>query len=388
MSALLVIVCMQATDAVPRPEPPPDAAPASADAAPAPAPPDDDLERQLAEAVAADRGPAPAPAPAPGLGSAALANPEISVIGTFTGAWRLEDEDPAFQAGDDPLPQGIGAQVLELVLAAAVDPYLKMFAVLTIPNQEALEIEEAYLTTTTLPWNLLLKAGIFRSSFGRNNEQHLHVQDFPRRPLATALLDDDGLRPPGAQLSVLLPLPWFATLYGEVLSLDPGALSGVAGLEQFFALSDTWSLLVGANAATLDRGATAPREYLLGGDVYVKWRPANVTRTYAWVAFAAEAVASRTADRAWDGAGHAQLVAQVARRLRLGARFDATGVAAATAAPRAFAATASIAFLPTEYSRLRLSVAQDLGPALFDRRNTSVFLQLEGTIGAHGAHPF
>ena len=70
--------------------------------------------------------------------------------------------------------------------------------------------------TTALPANLQIKAGTFRSQFGRNNTQHLHVQNFTRRPLMTALLfGADGLRGPGAQASVLLPLPWFATLYAE-----------------------------------------------------------------------------------------------------------------------------------------------------------------------------
>ena len=82
--------------------------------------------------------------------------------------------------------------------------------------------------TTSLPANLQIKAGTFRSQVGRNNTQHLHEQNFTRRPLMTALLFGvDGFRGPGAQLSVLLPLPWFATLYGEAFSIGrargPGA---------------------------------------------------------------------------------------------------------------------------------------------------------------------
>ena len=91
---------------------------------------------------------------------------------------------------------------------------------LTIPNLEGIEVEEAYLVTTSLPWNLQLKAGTFRSQMGRNNTQHLHLQHFTRRPLFTSLLfGADGMRGPGAQASVLLPLPWFATFYVEAFSL-------------------------------------------------------------------------------------------------------------------------------------------------------------------------
>ena len=52
--------------------------------------------------------------------------------------------------------------------------------------------------TTSLPANLQIKAGTFRAQFGRNNTQHLHVQNFTRRPLMTSLLfGADGFRGPG-----------------------------------------------------------------------------------------------------------------------------------------------------------------------------------------------
>ena len=79
---------------------------------------------------------------------------------------------------------------------------------LTIPNLTGIEVEEAFATTTSLPWNLQVKAGSFRSAFGRQNGQHLHVQDFTRRPLVnSAFLGTDGLRGPGLQVSWLTPLP-------------------------------------------------------------------------------------------------------------------------------------------------------------------------------------
>ena len=46
------------------------------------------------------------------------------------------------------------------------------------------------------------------------------------------------------------------------------------------------------------------------------------------------------------------------------------------------AVAGSIAFLPTEFSRLRVTYTRD------ETENDTVILQLEGTIGAHGAHPF
>src|SRR5262249_27501204 len=106
-----------------------------------------------------------------------------------------------------------------------------------------------------------------------------------------------------------------------------------------------------------------------------------------WVSFTSEYVASRTDVRSeWDGIGYAQIVAQVARRWRAGARLDLVGYPRATL-DRELTASASLAFLPSEFSRVRVTYAHD---ANLDKSlgNDSVFLQLEGTIGAHGAHPF
>jgi hypothetical protein len=360
--------------------------------------PADDLEKQFKDSLAADQAaqqqaPPPPPPPPQPIMSGALLNPEISVIGVFEVGARRENRDPSFRSGDDPQPTGFAVQELELSFAADVDPYFRMRTFLTMPSDGGIEIEEAFLETTALPRGLGLKAGAFRSSFGRNNEQHLHVQDFARRPRTTQLLGDDGLRGPGAQLSYLLPLDWYASVFVEGFSLDLGAdPSATAGLEQFFDLSRAWSLSWGLSAATLQRGknpdGTAPaREFLGGTDVYLRWRPPNETETYAWVSVTGEYIASRTDARSdWDGIGYGQIVAQIARRWRVGARLDLVGYPQATL-DREAQISASLAFVPSEFSRVRVTYAHD---ANLDKSvgQDSVFLQLEGTIGAHGAHPF
>src|SRR5204862_3656038 len=115
-------------------------------------------------------------------------------------------------------------QQVEIAAGALVAPYFKGEVYLTIPNLEGIDVDEAFAATTSLPWNLQLKAGSFRSAFGRQNGQHLHAQDFTRRPLINAaFLGDDGMRGPGIQVSWLAPLPFFLTLNGEAFSLaaDP-----------------------------------------------------------------------------------------------------------------------------------------------------------------------
>jgi hypothetical protein len=323
-------------------------------------------------------------------------------------------------AGDDPSlsRQGFDLQEIEIAAQSAIDPYFEGAVFLTIPNLTGLEVEEAYLVTTALPFNLQIKAGTFRSQFGRNNTQHLHVQYFTRRPLMTALLfGQDGLRGPGAQASVLLPLPWFATLYAEAFSLTapddlaglstfgggvrltPDNLTYTAELEQFFELAESHSLLVGLNFATgrsVDCLAAAPcypltldgpRSYLYGADLYYKWKPANVAQSYASFQWTTELYARTLADGGpTEGAGYSEAVVQIARRFYLGGRFDLTGLPTGPDVPRRYGGAASITFAPSEFSRLRLYAQELGGPGVV--ATTVGFLQVEYAMGAHGAHPF
>jgi hypothetical protein len=332
-------------------------------------------------------------------------------------------------AGDDPSEsrEGFGVQEVEVAAQAAIDPYLEGAVFLTIPNLNGIEVEEAYLVTTSLPFNLQIKAGTFRSQIGRNNTQHLHLQSFTRRPLMTALLfGPDGLRGPGAQASVLLPLPWFATLYAESFSigqpdaddlspgvstfgggvrLGPSNLTYTAELEQFWAPGESHSVFLGLNFATgrsfncLATTTTClsvdgARSFLYGGDLYYKWKPPNVSRTYLSLQWTTEFFVRALADGGpTTGAGYSDIVLQFARRFYLGGRFDLVGAPGTTAAisddsrlPRRYGYAASLTFAPSEFSRIRLYGQELTGPGV---PNTTVgFLQAEYSIGAHGAHPF
>jgi hypothetical protein len=364
---------------------------------------------------------APANARPPG---ASLFNPALSLIldGTF-GYYGFHAGDFAALglpvAGDDPSDtnEGFGLQELELAATSAIDPYLEGAIYLAIPNLEGIEIEEAYLITTSLPANLQIKAGSFRSHVGRNNGQHLHMQNFTRRPLMMPLLFGvDGFRGPGAQLSLLIPLPWFATLYAEAFSIgpsedpallatfgggvrtSPGNLTYTAVLEQFWELGESTSLLLGANFATGRTFdcmqavpcdallATGPRSYLYGGDLYFKWKPANQSRTYSSLQWTTEFFARTLASGGpTEGAGYTEPVVQVARRFYVGGRFDLVGLPSGPNLPRRYGGALSLTFAPSEFSRFRLYAQELFGGG---QSATVAFLQFEYSMGAHGAHPY
>lgn len=349
---------------------------------------------------------------------ATLLNPAVSVIldsdfGYY--GWHRSDFNAAGLplAGDDPQSEGFGMQEVELGFQSAIDPYLEGALFLTIPDLNGIEVEEGYLVTTSLPWNLQVKAGSFRSQLGRNNTQHLHLQSFTRRPLMTALLfGTDGLRGPGAQISVLLPLPWFTTFFVEAFAIgapsnaamvttfggggraDPENLTYTAVLEQYWDLAESVSLLAGLNFATGKSfqcpnpmvACPEPRSYLYGGDLYFKWKPPNVVKTYASLAWTTEYFARTIAGQQTEGALYTEPVMQFARRWYAGARLDITGLPDGLNVPRRYGYSGSLTFAPSEFSRFRGYVQEITGDAI--PSSTVFFVQAEVSMGAHGAHPF
>lgn len=431
-----------------------------------PSPDDAQLQRELEAAIGKDQatpgkpgataqaptgatGDQTTPPPNLARGTQSL-NPDLSAI--IDANFGYQRRAPAFQAGDDPdlgaqqstKALGPAVQEVELAFSAIVDPYFKGEVYLTIPNLSGLEVEEAFATTTSLPYNLQVKMGSFRSAFGRQNGQHLHVQDFTRRPLVNAaFLGDDGLRGAAAQVSWLSPLPFYLALFGEVRKPNAPAvptlavadlpppvhsfgggsasdLTFVGAAKAFFPLGEEVSAYAGLNLAN----GTSPGVFvanpngpantlgaargavLVGGDLYVKWKPPNVSQGYDSLAWQTEAFfrhfnAGNSLPDEWDGGMYSQLVYQLSRRWALGVRGDLIGIPTSTVLGRTVRAATSLTFQPSEFARVRgyleaensgtgsdVSSQGQLIPTATPGTAVAAFLQLEVSIGAHGAHPF
>lgn len=351
-------------------------------------------------------------------------NPDISGIVDFAGGFysgpgsgepRSDARGPGLlQSGDDPAQTGANLQELELAFSATVDPYFRGDIYLTIPNLAGVEVEEAFLTTTSLPGSLQLKAGMMRTAFGRQNTQHLHVQDFVRRPQMNALfLGDDGMRAPGAELSWLLPLPFYLLVTGGAYSVAPpedaGArttfgggerkdLTYLGNLHTFVPFSDASSLLLGASFATgltAERAAAtsellAPhRSYLFGGDAYFKWKPPNVSDTWMMLTWQTEYYLRHVPDEnILEGALYSQIAWRVARRWVIGLRGEIDGLPEGPSVVRQYAGSGSITWNLSEFARARVHAEARYTPSAEEKGSYAAFFQLEASIGAHGAHPY
>ena len=182
---------------------------------PAPTPTPSPTPEPVATPVAT---PAPAPEPTPAPEPAAPAvvnptffNPAIAVIGNFLASvgHNPVQPSPAFQVEES-----------EVSLQAVVDPYARADIFLSFSNT-GVEVEEAYATFLTLPWQMQAKGGKFKMQFGKVNTMHLHTLPWVDEPLPidNILLSPDTWAGEGISLSKVIELPGdtFSELYFQVV---------------------------------------------------------------------------------------------------------------------------------------------------------------------------
>jgi hypothetical protein len=361
------------------------------------------------------------------------------------GGSTVSDPSAQLELGDhDPIKNGFSLRNAEIALDGAVDPYFKGFANIVLKldkdNQTEIELEEAYAQSTSLPANLQVKAGQFFAAFGRQNAQHPHQWAFVDAPIIlTRAFGPDGLRNIGAQVSWLLPLPFYTelflgvfdgqgpTMFGFRNPGDPDALGvdrfhgratvnrGLRGpqdlvwtprLASSFDLTDQQTLVVGASAAfgPNDTGADTGTQ-IYGVDLYWKWKASDAHEGFPFVSWQTEALyeiyeagADATAatplpaETLRDWGGYSQVLWGFKPRWVAGLRGEyAAGNHGAFDASDVFRGerervSPALTFYPSEFSKIRLQYNYDHG-ALFGDAH-SIWLQLEFMLGAHGAHKF
>src|SRR6267143_1222837 len=209
--------------------------------------------------------------------NAKLLNPDISLIGDFIGAAGRNTVSPS---------RSLEMHESEVGLQAIIDPYARADAFISF-GETGVNVEEAYVTFTSLPAGLLLKVGKMRAEFGKVNTIHNHALSFIDRPLVTNNLvgGEDGIDDAGFSLSRFLPAPknWFFQGTAQVFRGDSDDLfqatrrqdvSVVGHLRAYRDLSESTNLDLGVSYA---RGHNANGSDFLtnlyGGDATIRWRP-------------------------------------------------------------------------------------------------------------------
>ena len=318
--------------------------------------------------------------------------PDISLVGNIAGGWFRDD--PAGDQGENPSRTGFNFQGMELAIQSVIDPYVRG-DIFILFKEDGVEVEDATITTLSLPWNLQIRAGKMLARFGRQNTQHLEQLDFVDQSLTNRFFfGPEGFAELGAELSVLFPTPWFSELSFEFLQGEnAGNFDGPRKGD--FAYLGHWKNAVDLTPnLTLQTGAsgvvgfndTAPGNMtqVYGADFYLRWKP-NERRGLKWQTEYFIRRLETGGGNLVEGGLYSQVIYQFARRWEAGVRYDRIGLPDEGFRRNGF--TGALSFVATEFFHLRgqYNLIQTEG---VNREQHEAFLQIQFNMGPHGAHSF
>ena len=287
-----------------------------------------------------------------------------------------------------------------------------------------------------IPGGFQLRLGQLYHRFGRFNAKHLHTWQFVDSVApASRLLGAEGLGGISGEVSWLMPLPWYLLLSVALTTptgshsfvgdgtrkssyhiRDPRHLLYVFHLASFFELSAAWGLSLGLSYAigpNNSGGYHLNMTQLFGVDLFLKYRP--LRKPYSEIRLTAEGygrLMQVPGDQLFDWGVYAQLAFRLSKRWFLALRYDTVQIGnserlldfdfAQAASDPDFPTTLddqhrgslALSWQPTHFSQIRIQYNHNWTRRLDDghpgdfKLSHEVFLQLQGNIGAHGAHPY
>jgi len=346
--------------------------------------------------------------------------PEIALILNMSALSRdVKNSDyedlsiPGFiDSGDAKLPfnknRGLNLNYAEVAMHSVVDPYFEAFANFHL-HPDAFEIGEAYVQTTSLPYSLRIKAGKFKSNFGRINSKHQHSWRFDDQPIIfKSLFGPDGISDPAIQLQWVAPTDIY-------LMFGTEAMQGTN--ERSFGAKDSNNLYTGYLKTSID---ITDDLCILGGMSYAhgsneqngKINPTDIygidfTLTQQFGSYSSLLWQSEFIRRDKKGEDdtskqsglYSEVVYQYNNNYSLGARYDRilkndtdleyyknNNISTSNLDKY----TAMIEYKPFPMSRLRLSYSYDTTKVINNKRKeiNQIMLSLNIAAGAHGAHDY
>jgi hypothetical protein len=316
-------------------------------------------------------------------------NPDIAVIGNFVAAAGENTVNPS---------PALALEEAEASFQAVVDPYARADFFLAF-SPEGVEIEEGYVTLTSLPGGLLAKVGILKEQVGKVNTLHAHQLQWVDEPLMLQNLfgGDEGLADAGISVSKLILNPFmFLEATGEVYqgnsalftSYKPSDVSWAGRLRGYRDVTESTNVDVGGSVAYGHNDAGPDfTTRLVGIDATVRYRPLR-RAIYRRFQGRTELFWSR---RGQEGGNvnafgmYASGEYQFARRWFGGARYDwserASDASLVDKGP-----SLTLTFWPSEFSQIRGQYRRTRY-AEGVTANEALF-QFLFSIGAHGAHVF
>ncbi len=312
---------------------------------------------------------------------------------------------PGFiDAGDAELPfnkdRGFNLNYAEVAMHSVVDPYFEVYSIFHLKRTE-FEIGEAYVLTTSLPEGLRIKAGKFKSSFGRINKKHQHAWNFDEQPIVyKALFGPDAISDAGIQLQWVAPTDTYTMVGVEAMQGTNERSFGdmeannlyIAYVKSSLDITDDLSVLGGVSLA---HGKTATKEQsnVYGVDLTLR----EQLGSYSALIWQSEFLQRNKGTGEKQSGLYTEVVYQYNKNYSGGVRYEKitknqTDLSAYSGidTDNLQKYTAMLQYKPFAFSRLRLEYSYDATKIIDGQRTdiNTVMLSLNIAAGAHGAHAY
>ena len=314
---------------------------------------------------------------------------------------------PGFiDAGEAPIPfnknSGFNLNYAEVALHSVVDPYFEAFANFHLQVNE-FEIGEAYVQTTSLPLAIRVKAGKFKSNFGRINSKHQHSWQFDSQPIIyESLFGPDAISDAGIQFQWLAPTDTYLMVGIEALQGTNSQSFGdtennnlyVTYIKSSLDIGDDLSILGGLSLAH-GKNITQNSTDIYGVDLTLR----EQLDSYSSIIWQSEFL-HRNKDIGTDTdkqAGlYSELIYQYNNNYSAGFRYDLITKNETDLSnyhvdtDNLLRYTAKLEYKPFPMSRLRLEYTKDKTKIIAGERKdiNEIMLTLNIAAGAHGAHDY
>jgi hypothetical protein len=358
---------------------------------------------------------------------------DIGVIGDFIGDFSNKSSTPFQPLATFPgQAQRFFPREVEIGFWGAVDPYARAYVIIEAgeefdptnrTSEFGVELAEAAVTLTALPWGFQDKLGLMRVRYGLYNEYHDHDLPQPDRPAVLVnFFGQEGLTESGNELTWVPDLPFYLQGIFGIFNGDNQVAFGSASfrnplftgrLRTFLDLGNFGALQIGGSVAA---GTTSQdlSDTILGFDAKYKftpegWRHPLLTVAGEWLqAWRNNQVTSTSIDpetgdevtttgTRWTSPFGYYVFAEVQpfKRWLAGVRYDNSEYLQFSG--RQWAVEPYIAFQPSDFLRFRLAykythfnaaASANLGGPAGAQNIQEVLLQATFILGAHPSHPF
>ena len=338
--------------------------------------------------------------------------PNIFISGDMVGNIGLANasEKDNIQNISEQAKNGFFIREVEFGFSGAVDHILNGVFTAAMHNENGslfAELHELYIEFPYLPYNFFLKGGFFAPDIGRLNTIHRHDWDFTLAPLIHKnLLDKEAAYDTGAELSYLMPLPFFQEIKVGIFNgrtfghshndgfAKPQPLY-TARIKNFFPTSHNTGIQWGGSFFRYNPSkSTHDVDYTYGTDLTFKWIEGK-QRSVTWsTEFWYKKSFRELAEAQESTLGlYSYIQYQPWQRWSFGFRFDFFGKPDTFSAKingryflQDYAQSIWITFKPSEFAYFRLTAERNNN---YEKKDSYILrIQAQFILGFHPAHAY